>query len=528
MLNWSSAGLFRSPSRLQIRALILVLITLAPLVIGFIRYIGVVREAIAFPYALDFGEGVVWVQLREIAAGRGYGPIDRFPSFVFHYPPVYHLLTAWTASAFDMDELVAGRLISVLATLGMAVVVGLTTTLMAKTDGAGRLSSACGMVAGLLVLSMMPVLHWSRLMRVDMLALLFSFAGLYWGLRALQQPRTIHLAAVCFVAAVFTKQTSIAPAIAVLGTLLFLHPRTALAGIGSGLILALAALALTLARFGTGFVDHIILYNMNTIDWSHVHWIVTMLSQHALFIFVAVFALLSGLRDVLLDRRGRAAVIEGAQALALQVRTGQLLILLVYLLVATVMLLTIIKAGATYNYFMEWLCIIALLAGLGMRDIGLLVLGADGAKASALPMLIPAALAMQSIMLPDTAQDSWRMTAARRADMDKFAATIARARKPVISNDLALLIRAGKDPRWEPFTFPELATKGLWNEQPFLERLRRQEFAFFVTDGDDPGTIAGSYGSIAPAIVSAYPVTRHVGGMTISLPRQATPRKDSH
>ena len=97
---------------------------------------------------------------------------------------------------------------------------------------------------------------------------------------------------------------------------------------------------------------------------------------------------------------------------------------------------------------------------------------------------------------------------------------IAAADKPVITNDLALIMRAGKRPEWEPFTFPELAAKGLWNERPFTQRIRRQAFAFVVTDEDSADALTGAYGSaIAPVIAAAYPVTQRPGGMTVSLPR---------
>ncbi|MET0373641.1 MAG: hypothetical protein ABW128_05210, partial [Rhizorhabdus sp.] len=468
------------------------------------------HDAIVYPYGLDYGEGVVWAQMREIMAGRGYGPIDRFPSLVFHYPPVYHVLTALGANGLGMDELASGRLLSVLATIASAGILGFVAAHLAKVDGAGRASWICGLVASLLVFSMMPVLHWSRLMRVDMLALFFGFAGLCCGLVAVSRPRIIHVAALCFVAAVFTKQTSFVPAIAVFATLLALRPRTALAGLATAAIMALGALALTIARFGTGFVDHIVLYNMNTVEWARLQWIVPMLTQHAMFIAVALFALGCRVRR-LAGGRLRTAM------------HCQTLIVAVYLLIATVMLLTIVKSGSSYNYFMEWLCIVAVLAGLGMREVAMLAAARDSRIAPALALLIPLMLAVQSLVLPDTPRDAWRMDATRRRGQDRLAAMIASTRGPVLSNDLALLIRAGKTPQWEPFTFPELARAGLWNDHELIRRIRSHAFALVLTGDDSAKAIAEGYTpDIAAAIAAAYPVTRRVDGVTISLP---TPRR---
>jgi hypothetical protein len=521
------SGRIRSPASLRPLALTALLLALAPLAIGFVRYIEVVRETTFYPYALDYGEGVVWAQMVEIVADRGYGPIDATGTLVFHYPPAYHLLTNLVAAGFGADALAAGRLVSVLATIATAVAVGLCSTHMAKADGARRIGWCCGLIAGLAVFSMMPVLHWSRLMRVDMLALFFSFAGLYCALRALSQPRAIHLAALCFVAAVFTKQTSLAPPIAVFGTMFFLHPRTALAGSASALIMALASLAVMIVEFGTGFLDHLILYNINTIEWERLQWIVPMLTQHAMFIAVALFALASRIRRAFGDCRA-TDLHSLRQAVARSATAGQTLILAAYLLVASIMLLTIAKSGSSYNYFMEWLCIIALLAGLGMRDIAILASTEGGAKPAALALLVGPALALQSLVLPDTPRDAWRMNAARRAELDKVAAMIAAAPKPVISSDLALLMRAGKRPEWEPFTFPELAVKGLWDNRPLIQRIRNGSFAFFVTDDEGADPLVGAYDAdIAGAVVSAYPVTRHVGGMMINLPRSAGSPEDA-
>ena len=56
----------------------------------------------------------------------------------------------------------------------------------------------------------MPVVTWAPFMRVDMLAVALSLFGLVAAFKALERPRLIYLAALLFVAAVYTKQTSIA------------------------------------------------------------------------------------------------------------------------------------------------------------------------------------------------------------------------------------------------------------------------------------------------------------------------------
>ena len=45
-----------------------------------------------------------------------------------------------------------------------------------------------------------------------------------------------------------------------------------------------------------------------------------------------------------------------------------MLLLLTYFVLATAMLITITKSGSNVNYLIEWLCVLAMLVGLSMRD----------------------------------------------------------------------------------------------------------------------------------------------------------------
>jgi len=62
----------------------------ASLAFVFLRFLIIAASAVRSPYQRDYGEGIVWQQMRLMFAGKGYGPIDGFPAIVFHYPPVYH------------------------------------------------------------------------------------------------------------------------------------------------------------------------------------------------------------------------------------------------------------------------------------------------------------------------------------------------------------------------------------------------------------------------------------------------------
>src|SRR6201987_479797 len=79
-----------------------------------------VRAILAYPFGIDYGEGIVWQQALLIPGPRMYGPIDRLPFIVFHYPPVYHLVSR-PVMAFGVDPLAAGRMVSVASTAVIAI-----------------------------------------------------------------------------------------------------------------------------------------------------------------------------------------------------------------------------------------------------------------------------------------------------------------------------------------------------------------------------------------------------------------------
>jgi hypothetical protein len=194
--------------------------------------VGLDPRAIHYPFELDYGEGVIWQQMRLILAGQGYGPIDRFPAIVFHYPPLYHVLAGAASAATGWDELASGRIVSVAATGLVILLAGLIIFA----------TIVCAVIGALSIASFRLVHLSSTLMRVDMVSVTFSFAGVLFGLQALARPHLAHLAALCVVAGVFTKQTAIAAPAATFLTLLILSPKTGLAGLAPTLLLSMSIL----------------------------------------------------------------------------------------------------------------------------------------------------------------------------------------------------------------------------------------------------------------------------------------------
>ncbi len=75
-------------------------------------------NALSYPYSLDYGEGIVWQQMRDMLQGTAYGPLEVYPAIVYHYPPVFHLVAGATAAISGADQLAAGRAVEVVSSFG--------------------------------------------------------------------------------------------------------------------------------------------------------------------------------------------------------------------------------------------------------------------------------------------------------------------------------------------------------------------------------------------------------------------------
>lgn len=494
------------------------------LLFGFADYLGTAAQAIRFPFELDYGEGIVWQQMRMIMSGEGYGAIDGFPAIVFHYPPLFHVLAAALAGATGLDPLAAGRLLSVAATVVSGVLMAAIVARMARAEAGPAASWMCGVVAGLMLFGLLPVVEWSNLMRVDMIALAFSLAGFGLGLRALNRPGSIYPAALCFVAAVYTKQTALAAPVAVFGILLFLRPRTALAGIASCVVLGLSAMTALQWSTGGGFFRHIFLYNLNRFEAGRLLIIVGMEIVHLLYLVVAAFGVAYRLRRRAPAYRGCSGMAELRDRVLSSPGDAAFAMLLAYLLLTTLMLGTVAKSGANINYFIEWMCVCAMLAGLAMRDAAMTALTTGKTSGPVLTTaILPVAIALQAVLLPGGAGQTELVEPARKAELEQIAQMVAAADRPVISDDMVILLRAGKSVVWEPAIFAELASTGLWAERPFVERIERRAFAFFITVRERGDRLFDSrYNpAVADAMDAAYPVKRSLAGLTLHFPRDA-------
>ncbi len=479
--------------------------------------------AVRFPWELDYGEGIVWEQMRLMVAGRGYGAIDELPAIVFHYPPVFHMITAVISGATGLDQLAVGRSVSIGSTLFMALFAALIAAKTVRADDPLRISAVCGLIAGLSCFCILPIANWAPLMRVDMLSIALSFAGLLVAMAALTRPALIVASALLFVTAVFTKQTSIVAPAAVFLTFLLLRPRLAWHLAASCVVIGLFVLgALVLATDG-GFVRHIILFNANRFDAARLPFILLVIITHCLFVTAVVIGVVTRLHARLPLYRGAGSVAVLRQRLIDAPGDAFFLLILVYALLSFLTTFGIAKSGSHVNYFIEWMAVLAILLGIVTREAVSAAFGGVQAPSKRLfsnPIFLPLLIGLQAVDSGPPTDYTKQRSATRVAELETLRAMVRSAPRPVISDDMVLLVRAGVPVQWEPAIFAELASMGTWDEAPFVERVKAGHFAFFVTVGVRGEELFDSrYNpAVADAMYAAYPVRREIAGYTIHLP----------
>lgn len=486
------------------------------------RLLAFASIGIPFPYQFDYGEGIVWQQMRDMVRGTAYGPLHAFPAIVYHYPPVYHLTSAATAALTGMDELAAGRTVSLVSTLLTAVLAGLLTTEAMVGTVARNVRIMCGVLAGLFFLNCYPVMMWATMMRVDMLSGCLGLLGLLLAARAIDRPGLIYPASVAFVLSVFTKQISIAAPMAAFAVLLVSHPKLALRGLGTCFALGILGLAIPAWLTGGDFLRHIFLYNINRFDPALLSEALIPLVFHVAFIVLAAFGAAEAWRAVGPRMRSAGAFQAMRTQWASDKSSAPLAMLLAFLIAKTLMLAGLMKSGANYNYLIEWLSAIAIFAALALQRTVTAVMGNAEAGASPyrpLMLLALAGLIAQTWWQPFR-QDTAQILALRQGLRAQIVARIAQSPKPVISDEMTLLIRAGQDVRWEPAIAAELAHTKLYDQAEFVRMIEARRFGFFVTEGDKGDRIFDSRYNppVAAAIKAAYPREERLGRFILHLP----------
>jgi hypothetical protein len=469
--------------------------------------------AIRYPFELDYGEGVVWQQMRLIISGRAFGEFSDFPAIANNYPPVFHMLTYSIASVTGCDPLAAGRALSLGALLATAWVAGAIVYRLAAMESAQTAARTGALVGALLLFCIAPISYWTPVMRVDMLALVLSLGGMYLSFRSFERPGFIYLASVAFVLALYTKQIMLAAPAASFAVLYLVSPRTALKGTAT--CLALGGLILAALCWATdgGFARHLFGANINRFDPKLLLIVPLQVMIHLVLIGLACLAAKDRLASLFRQVKGNSFG-EFRRQLSSSPASAMSLALLIYLALATLMLGSIAKSGSNLNYMIEWFVIVAILVGLRVADVSASVRKGEQQPVYAVFLLV--ALGIQIAVIPQ-----YRVESQTEAELGQLSDLVRSAEKPVISDDMVLLLRSGKEVMVEPGYVAELSGVGFYDNSKYIRKIRNGEFAFFVTHGERGDRMFDSRHSpdVAGAMYAAYPRKHQIGGLTLHLPR---------
>lgn len=494
------------------------------LLLRFLAFLKMALEAVVYPFQLDYGEGIVWQQALLIPRSAMYGNITRFPFIVFHYPPFYHLVVRAVAQ-FGIDYLAAGRSISLVATL----VLGTFIAAMIVEANQNAFSQGCrfaGAAIGALALfTFGPVVQWSPLMRVDMLAVMLGFAGMYAALRSPERPWLMHVAALTFVLAIYAKQTCLAAPVASFAMLLLAEPRRAVRAMALGLCTAGLILALLTWQTQGGFLQHIIIYNINRFQLSHGLHRMWEQRVHGIYLVLALLGLIEGWRrsgvlvaGICLDRL--------RQALRQKPATRVLFVVTLYFGLTAAGLVLVGKLGAAANYFIEFMCAWPVPLGLlATYVLDAIWKGSPNRDPRITAVVTVATMLLLLLQLAELPPLPYRGLAnpGRIAGLEQLVEEIRHAGKPVLSEDMVLLLRAGQRVPWEPAIFAELASLGRWDERLILDMIESHAFAFIITNGPPNAPLDKERytAAVLAAIAAAYPRRTLVAAeMTVRSPTE--------
>ena len=409
-------------------------------------------KAVTFPYSIDYGEGPILDQVMHMAKLQNiYRPNPtEIPYTISNYPPLYLLVQTPFAMLFG-PAYWYGRGISFLSILAAAIFISLTLHAITKDWLAST-------VAGLVLLAIPYILHWSPFCRVDSLALGVSWAGLYVLVRWPNNRKALIASAALLTAAIYTRQSyALAAPFGAFVWLISKKPRLQalklaawVAGIGLGVFLILMLVS------KGGFYFNIVTSNVNQFWWNTVKDYGKAFWEHMPYLVVS-----SGLFILL--------------AAFFRVRSWWLAA--PYLLAATASAVTIGKSGSNVNYLFELSAGLAFMAGA--------ILATTGKNQWTKALLIGLLAVQIANIYPWTRKDyyQWVMD---RVTRDRGAITILQrmvheAEGPVLADEfMGLVVLDNRQLVFQPFEFKQLSIAKVWDETPFIQDLNARKFGLIL------------------------------------------------
>jgi len=427
------------------------------LYLGLTLWLGL--TGLAYPYQLDYGEGIVLWFAQQLAHGQAiYKSLNVFPYASSNYPPVAMMLSAALMPIFG-DGYVGGRLLNFASALMVAALI----YRIVRDEANHRFAAA---IAALFFIGSPYIYHWVALDRVDLIGLAFAFGGVYFVWK--RQQSTDHrrqiinfcLFTFCFLFALYTKHTLFAaPAAAFLA--LWMRDRrqaiafaVALGAIGGAIYLAIDYI--TAGGFSLGLLE----------------------SNATVFLFDQLIALLQYFATTF-----PILILLAAWSWIQRVRAKRMGVLEWYAVIALAMLALAGRTGAWENYFFEAIAVVCVFAGITVSSLRSAVkrLPTDDRRPSLiLPVLLLAQLAlMWHDHDPRIAAD---LMSTDFSANQQLVTLLQRTSGTIISEDMGTLVTSGKPVDYYTFQYSSLARSSKWDQRWELNGLRDGAFPLVILE----------------------------------------------
>ncbi len=485
---------------------------------GTLAFVFQSATAIRSNAEIDYGEGIVMWQAANVTnLKKAFRPVEEYPHIVFHYPPLFHVVSRFVA-VFTGNLLRAGRLTSIFSLVGTCLIAGLLTAKVLPPGTNQMTRFVAGYTAGALVFST-PLWSWACLMRVDAIGIFLTIAGVALFVLARRRRLLGYLAFICFVGAVYSKQTALAGPAACFLIALIEKPRYALQLAALSISLGLGILLMLYTATDGIVLRHLITYNQNP---YFPEQILIRLRHHCSNLIGPLF--FSALFPILLlyRRNGRALGLIRRLRVVLKRSMFERCVLIVslyFFFTALSAAATISKQGASDNYFLEMDIAACFLCGL---FLGWVVRRAAFRPRRAFVLL---QIIVIFVLLLQTS-GNWRTLAVTaRAFVNpppdpsvKVVNFLKEIGDPVYSEDMVILMQAGREIPAEPAIITALSDDGKWDESGFVARIRNGEFHAIVIRWSLTNHQRFSR-AIAQAVEERYYLTNDYAPFKVYLPK---------
>ena len=469
----------------------------------------------------DYGEGhTLWMSQQVTDLASAYKPIDDLPYIIYPYPPLY-LIVSKVVSFGLGDLLTAGRSVSLLSSLGLSAVIALLIfgSIPGSYPRLWRLASAASGAA--LVLSTESVIGWASLMRVDMLGLMLMYGGMAVYILAGKRQSWHFLAILLFVLSAFAKQTLLSAPIACAVFGLFAYPKTTIRVYGVAVVAGLLGLLVCHWLTEGGFLKNIVSYNLNPFSRDVM---ISQFSDHLRLNMLLKLGLSIAALAALYSRKGiqnlgwkRFISIKSSRTYSRAIIIGSFNAGFAFLLA-----LSIGKMGSIYNFFLAWDVSLCLLSVFYLFRL-LATCHITSRKISMRPLVVVTLLVL--LFLPGERSVSWvtENFGEQERQEEEMIGLIRSTPGPILSDNLLIIYKAGRNVEVEPATLSFLTRAGGWDERPYLHLFNRQYFRLIVTT-----PLESAADRYSPAVVLAikknYQLDGQIGAYLIYRPKTSQNR----